>query len=72
MTRSFLAAVREGDPSRILTPASDTPLLSGAFAASITAFFSFLGFEAAANMAEAQRLLASRRSSGKILVDPRH
>lgn len=42
----------DGDPSRILTPASDTPLLTGAFAASITAFFSFLGFEAAANMAE--------------------
>lgn len=42
----------EGDPSRILTPAADTPILAGAFAASIVAFFSFLGFEAAANMAE--------------------
>lgn len=42
----------QGDPSRILTPAADTPLLTGAFAASVIAFFSFLGFEAAANMAE--------------------
>lgn len=42
----------DGDPGRILTPAEDTPILSGAFAASIVAFFSFLGFEAAANMAE--------------------
>lgn len=42
----------DGDPSRILTPSPDQPLLVGAFAASVVAFFSFLGFEAAANMAE--------------------
>ncbi|WP_312858072.1 APC family permease [Pseudonocardia pini] len=42
----------EGDPSRILTPSPDQPILMGAFAASVVAFFSFLGFEAAANMAE--------------------
>lgn len=42
----------DGDPSNITRPATDTPLLSGAFAATIVAFFSFLGFEAAANMAE--------------------
>lgn len=41
-----------GDFNRLVTPAPDTPLLTGAFAATITAFFSFLGFEAAANMAE--------------------
>ncbi|MDD7941575.1 APC family permease [Actinomycetospora lutea] len=41
-----------GDASRILTPSPDQPLLTGAFAASVVAFFSFLGFEAAANMAE--------------------
>ncbi|MFC5065737.1 APC family permease [Actinomycetospora atypica] len=41
-----------GDVGRILTPSPDQPILYGAFAASITAFFSFLGFEAAANMAE--------------------
>lgn len=41
-----------GDPARILTPSPDQPILAGAFAASIVAFFSFLGFEAAANMAE--------------------
>ncbi|GAA4773579.1 APC family permease [Microbacterium gilvum] len=42
----------EGDPSRIFEFAPDVPPLEGAFAASIVAFFSFLGFEAAANMAE--------------------
>ncbi|MCH1884218.1 APC family permease [Agrococcus sp. ARC_14] len=41
-----------GDPSRLTTFAEGVPPLSGAFAATITAFFSFLGFEAAANMAE--------------------
>ncbi|MFF2632379.1 APC family permease [Microbacterium sp. NPDC058021] len=41
-----------GDPSRIFEFAPDVPPLQGAFAASIIAFFSFLGFEAAANMAE--------------------
>ncbi|MCX6466609.1 MAG: APC family permease [Pseudonocardiales bacterium] len=42
----------QGDPGRILTPSPDQPILTGAFAASVVAFFSFLGFEAAANMAE--------------------
>jgi basic amino acid/polyamine antiporter, APA family len=41
-----------GDAARILTPSPDQPILVGAFAASVVAFFSFLGFEAAANMAE--------------------
>lgn len=41
-----------GEPSRIFEFAPDVPPLEGAFAASIVAFFSFLGFEAAANMAE--------------------
>ncbi|MBO0907462.1 APC family permease [Arthrobacter sunyaminii] len=44
-----------GDPSRLLEFAPDVPPLQGAFAASIVAFFSFLGFEAAANMAEEVR-----------------
>jgi amino acid transporter len=44
-----------GDPSRILEFAPDVPPLQGAFAASVIAFFSFLGFEAAANMAEEVR-----------------
>ncbi|HEY8588758.1 MAG TPA: APC family permease, partial [Naasia sp.] len=44
-----------GDPSRLTEFASDVPPLQGAFAASIVAFFSFLGFEAAANMAEEVR-----------------
>ncbi|HEY6801137.1 MAG TPA: APC family permease, partial [Agromyces sp.] len=44
-----------GDPSRGLEFAPDIPPLQGAFAASIIAFFSFLGFEAAANMAEEVR-----------------
>ncbi|MFC4456749.1 APC family permease [Pseudonocardia nematodicida] len=42
----------DGDPARVLTPSPDQPILTGAFAASVVAFFSFLGFEAAANMAE--------------------
>ena len=41
-----------GDPTRLTTFAEGIPPISGAFAATITAFFSFLGFEAAANMAE--------------------
>ena len=41
-----------GDVSRVTTFAEGIPPMQGAFAASITAFFSFLGFEAAANMAE--------------------
>ncbi|MFS0865966.1 APC family permease [Microbacterium sp. 179-B 1A2 NHS] len=41
-----------GQPERIFEFAPDVPPLQGAFAASIVAFFSFLGFEAAANMAE--------------------
>lgn len=42
----------EGDVSRLTTYADGISPLEGAFAATITAFFSFLGFEAAANMAE--------------------
>lgn len=45
----------DGDPARLLEFAPDVPPLQGAFAASIIAFFSFLGFEAAANMAEEVR-----------------
>lgn len=41
-----------GDVTRLTTFAEGVPPMTGAFAASITAFFSFLGFEAAANMAE--------------------
>ncbi|MDF2561828.1 MAG: amino acid permease, partial [Microbacterium sp.] len=41
-----------GEPARIFEFAPDVAPLQGAFAASIVAFFSFLGFEAAANMAE--------------------
>lgn len=41
-----------GEPARLTTFADGVPPMSGAFAATITAFFSFLGFEAAANMAE--------------------
>ena len=44
-----------GDTARLLEFAPDVPPLQGAFAASIVAFFSFLGFEAAANMAEEVR-----------------
>lgn len=42
----------DGDPGRITTFAEGITPMTGAFAATITAFFSFLGFEAAANMAE--------------------
>jgi basic amino acid/polyamine antiporter, APA family len=41
-----------GDASRLVEFAPDVAPLQGAFAASVIAFFSFLGFEAAANMAE--------------------
>lgn len=41
-----------GDPSRALEFAPDVPPALGVLSASIIAFFSFLGFEAAANMAE--------------------
>ncbi|MET0673275.1 MAG: APC family permease [Microbacterium pygmaeum] len=44
-----------GDPSRLVEFAPDVAPLQGAFAASVIAFFSFLGFEAAANMAEEVR-----------------
>lgn len=44
-----------GEPERIFEFAPNVPPLQGAFAASIIAFFSFLGFEAAANMAEEVR-----------------
>lgn len=44
-----------GDASRVLEFNPDVAPLQGAFAASIVAFFSFLGFEAAANMAEEVR-----------------
>jgi amino acid transporter len=44
-----------GQPARLLEFAPDVPPLEGAFAASVIAFFSFLGFEAAANMAEEVR-----------------
>ena len=42
----------DGDISRVTSFADDVGPMEGAFAATITAFFSFLGFEAAANMAE--------------------
>lgn len=45
----------DGEPARLLEFAPDVPPLQGAFAASVIAFFSFLGFEAAANMAEEVR-----------------
>nr|WP_228720911.1 APC family permease [Arthrobacter sp. 260] len=55
----FVAAVvlgsGNGEPTRLLEFAPDVPPLQGAFAASVIAFFSFLGFEAAANMAEEVR-----------------
>lgn len=55
----FCAAVffgsGSGEPGRIFEFAPDVAPLQGAFAASIVAFFSFLGFEAAANMAEEVR-----------------
>lgn len=44
-----------GDASRVLEFNPEVAPLQGAFAASIVAFFSFLGFEAAANMAEEVR-----------------
>jgi basic amino acid/polyamine antiporter, APA family len=44
-----------GEPDRLLEFAPDVPPLQGAFVASVIAFFSFLGFEAAANMAEEVR-----------------
>lgn len=49
---AIVFASGDGDAGRILTPHPDQPILTGAFAASVVAFFSFLGFEAAANMAE--------------------
>ncbi|NYJ00764.1 amino acid transporter [Nocardioides thalensis] len=42
----------DGDVTRVTTFAEGISPTEGAFAATITAFFSFLGFEAAANMAE--------------------
>lgn len=42
----------DGDVGRVMTFAEGVTPIAGAFAATITAFFSFLGFEAAANMAE--------------------
>jgi len=42
----------DADPGRLTTFAEGITPMQGAFAATITAFFSFLGFEAAANMAE--------------------
>lgn len=51
----IVLASGNGEPSRLLEFAPDVPPLQGAFAASIVAFFSFLGFEAAANMAEEVR-----------------
>ncbi|ROS25048.1 amino acid/polyamine/organocation transporter (APC superfamily) [Rathayibacter sp. PhB127] len=44
-----------GDAGRVLEFNPEVAPLQGAFAASIVAFFSFLGFEAAANMAEEVR-----------------
>ncbi|MGL5849186.1 MAG: APC family permease [Phycicoccus sp.] len=45
----------DGDVSQVTTFADGISPMDGAFAATITAFFSFLGFEAAANMAEEVR-----------------
>lgn len=42
----------DGDPGRLVEFNPDVAPLTGVFGASIIAFFSFLGFEAAANMAE--------------------
>ncbi|WP_404379987.1 APC family permease [Knoellia locipacati] len=42
----------DADPGRLTTFAEGVTPIQGAFAATVTAFFSFLGFEAAANMAE--------------------
>ncbi len=52
---AIVFAAGNGETSRLLEFAPDVPPLQGAFAASIVAFFSFLGFEAAANMAEEVR-----------------
>ena len=52
---AIVFAAGNGEPARLLEFAPDVPPLQGAFAASIVAFFSFLGFEAAANMAEEVR-----------------
>ncbi|MCQ1957857.1 APC family permease [Arthrobacter sp. zg-Y826] len=52
---AIVLASGNGEPSRLLEFAPDVPPFQGAFAASIVAFFSFLGFEAAANMAEEVR-----------------
>jgi APA family basic amino acid/polyamine antiporter len=55
----FCAAVvfgnGSGEPGRVFEFAPDVTPVAGAFAASVVAFFSFLGFEAAANMAEEVR-----------------
>ncbi|MGL5909921.1 MAG: APC family permease [Phycicoccus sp.] len=45
----------DGDVGQVTTFADGISPMDGAFAATITAFFSFLGFEAAANMAEEVR-----------------
>ncbi|MGL5929760.1 MAG: APC family permease, partial [Dermatophilaceae bacterium] len=45
----------DGDAGQVTTFADGISPMEGAFAATITAFFSFLGFEAAANMAEEVR-----------------
>ncbi len=42
----------DADPGRLTTFAEGVTPIQGAFAATVTAFYSFLGFEAAANMAE--------------------
>lgn len=52
---AMVFASGNGEPARLLEFAPEVPPLEGAFAASIVAFFSFLGFEAAANMAEEVR-----------------
>jgi amino acid transporter len=48
----LVVAAGTGDPGRALEFNPEVPPVQGAFAASIIAFFSFLGFEAAANIAE--------------------
>ncbi|WP_207454483.1 APC family permease [Herbiconiux sp. SYSU D00978] len=49
---AMVVAAGTGDPSRVFQFNPEVPPVQGAFAASIIAFFSFLGFEAAANIAE--------------------
>lgn len=49
---ALVLAAGDGESARLLEFAPDVPPVQGAFAASVIAFFSFLGFEAAANMAE--------------------